>query len=175
MDPKSLGIFIKQKRIEVGLTQQEFAQRFGLSLRALRSLEQGSGDVLLTSAMDILNALGFDVRPSEFLYQKMEHPAQKIRDTEEILTILSKYLPVLRCRFGVQKIGVFGSTARGEQDKSSDIDLLVEFKERTTLQGESQLYEFLKRMLKTNRIDLVTADRSNEIFLEKIMKEIRYA
>jgi transcriptional regulator with XRE-family HTH domain len=36
----SISKFIKQKRKEAGLTQKEFAIRFGLGLRFIRELEQ---------------------------------------------------------------------------------------------------------------------------------------
>jgi predicted nucleotidyltransferase len=43
---------------------------------------------------------------------------------------LRAQLPVLRERYGVQWLGVFGSFARGEQHGESDLDLLVEFDDR---------------------------------------------
>ncbi|MCX6129505.1 MAG: helix-turn-helix domain-containing protein, partial [Proteobacteria bacterium] len=51
-----LSSFIKQRRHELGLTQKEFAERFRLSLRVLRSIEQGHSNVLLSSVIDIMTA-----------------------------------------------------------------------------------------------------------------------
>ena len=39
---------------------------------------------------------------------------------------LGKLKPYLREKYGVKKIGVFGSYARGEEKESSDIDILIE-------------------------------------------------
>ena len=43
VDMNTIGEFIKQKRKEAGLTQEEFAIRSGLGLRFVRELEQGNG------------------------------------------------------------------------------------------------------------------------------------
>ena len=42
---KTIGEFVKQKRRELGLTQEEFALRSGLGLRFVRELEQGKETV----------------------------------------------------------------------------------------------------------------------------------
>ena len=43
----TIAAFIKQKRKELGLTQEEFAIRSGLGLRFVRELEQGKETVRL--------------------------------------------------------------------------------------------------------------------------------
>ena len=45
-----------------------------------------------------------------------------------ILETLEKNKEILK-KYGVKKIGLFGSFVRGEQKKNSDIDFLVEFDE----------------------------------------------
>ena len=45
---------------------------------------------------------------------------------KEIAEIKRKIAPVLK-RNGVKRAGIFGSYARGEQKKNSDIDILIEF------------------------------------------------
>lgn len=54
----------------------------------------------------------------------------------EILDFLRKNKPYLKKEFGVTKIALFGSYARDEQKKSSDIDLLIEMAD----------HDFFKRM-----------------------------
>ena len=46
---------------------------------------------------------------------------------EKIKIILREHKDELRRKYGVLKIGIFGSYVRGEQEKDSDIDILVEF------------------------------------------------
>ena len=44
---------------------------------------------------------------------------------EKILEKLREEFPYLKDQFGVKKIGLFGSYAKGEQRKNSDIDILI--------------------------------------------------
>lgn len=55
---------------------------------------------------------------------------------EDIISFLKKNKPYIEKEFGVTKIALFGSYARDEQKKSSDIDLLIEMPS----------HEFMKRM-----------------------------
>jgi predicted nucleotidyltransferase len=52
-----------------------------------------------------------------------------MRSAEEILTILGDRKPELERRFGVRRIGLYGSYAHGRQTENSDIDLVVELSE----------------------------------------------
>lgn len=47
----------------------------------------------------------------------------------EIERILRDQKPLLKEKFKVREIGIFGSVVRGEQKDTSDLDLLVEFEE----------------------------------------------
>lgn len=46
---------------------------------------------------------------------------------------LRRRLPELRARYGVQRLFLFGSRARGDAQAESDLDLLVEFEQIPTL------------------------------------------
>ena len=51
-------------------------------------------------------------------------------DRAQILRELRSALPSLRERYGVQGLALFGSFARGEPTRRSDLDVLVEFDDR---------------------------------------------
>jgi len=51
---------------------------------------------------------------------------KRILTKEEIIQRLNECSEVLK-KYGVRRIGLFGSYVRGEQDENSDIDLVVEF------------------------------------------------
>lgn len=53
--------------------------------------------------------------------------SRKPQEGHRLLRQLRAAVPEMRERFGVRKIGVFGSAARGEAGPGSDIDVLVEF------------------------------------------------
>ena len=69
-----------------------------------------------------------------------------MRSADEILTILDRTKPELERRFGVRRIGLYGSYAYGTQTENSDIDLIVELKEPRfdTLAG---LYIYMEQVL----------------------------
>jgi len=49
-----------------------------------------------------------------------------VKSTQEILGLLQRARPELSRRFGVRRLGLFGSYARGEQAEDSDVDIVVE-------------------------------------------------
>ena len=54
-------------------------------------------------------------------------------DKEDVLTKLRELKPTITARYKVREIGLFGSYVRGEQESSSDIDLLAEFEDNADL------------------------------------------
>ncbi|MEN6609990.1 MAG: nucleotidyltransferase family protein [Methanoregulaceae archaeon] len=63
-------------------------------------------------------------------YQRSYRHAPRIlsrRSNSPVLRRLEEAAPVIRATFGVKRIGIFGSFARGDQTRTSDIDVLVEF------------------------------------------------
>ena len=58
-----IGDFIKQKRKEFGLTQEEFALRSGLGLRFVRELEQGKETVRMDKVNQALAMFGMEAVP----------------------------------------------------------------------------------------------------------------
>ena len=51
----------------------------------------------------------------------------KVTSLEEIRELIEQHRLKLKRQFHVEKIGVFGSYARGDQKKRSDVDFLVAF------------------------------------------------
>ena len=46
--------------------------------------------------------------------------------TQDIITLLDGFLPYAKDRYGITRLGVFGSVARGEQTEGSDVDVCYE-------------------------------------------------
>ena len=59
----NIAEFIKQKRKEAGLTQEEFAIRSGLGLRFVRELEQGKQTVRMDKVNQALSMFGMRAVP----------------------------------------------------------------------------------------------------------------
>ncbi len=60
---KTIAEYIKQKRKEEGLTQEEFAIRSGLGLRFVRELEQGKETVRMDKVNQALSMFGMKAVP----------------------------------------------------------------------------------------------------------------
>jgi len=76
--------------------------------------------------------------------------------------------------FGVRRLGLFGSFARGQQNESSDIDLLVEFDPRQkTFDAFMNLCFFLEDLLQ-RRVELVTPESLSPYIGPHILREVEY-
>lgn len=92
---------------------------------------------------------------------------------EEILQLLRNDFALMHERFGVSKIGLFGSYTRDEVAPESDIDLLVEF-ENPTFDNYMDLKFFLEELFRVD-VDLVMADTLKPRLKPYISREIIYA
>ena len=78
-------------------------------------------------------------------------------------------------RYGVARVGVFGSTARGEAGPDSDVDVLVEFKPATLPGfGFFRLERDLAKLFGRS-VDLVTADGLHHLIEKRVLDETVFA
>ena len=70
--------------------------------------------------------------------------------------------------YGPERIGLFGSFVRQEEDDNSDIDILVKFKETITLLDLARIHRELSAIL-GKKVDLVTEPALKN---EKLKKHI---
>jgi len=76
--------------------------------------------------------------------------------------------------YGVRRLGIFGSVARGEHHAESDVDLLVEFqKETKTFDNFIHLVFFLEELL-GRKVELVTTDSLSPYIGPRILEEVEY-
>ncbi len=62
---KSLSQFLKEKRKENNLTQEEFAERAGVALTVIRKIEQGKENLNLEKVNHVLRMFGHVLAPVE--------------------------------------------------------------------------------------------------------------
>jgi y4mF family transcriptional regulator len=63
-----IGSYIKEKRKDAGLTQEEFAMRSGLGIRFVRELEQGKETVRMDKVNQALAMFGMEAVPGKREY-----------------------------------------------------------------------------------------------------------
>jgi hypothetical protein len=93
----------------------------------------------------------------------------KQRALKNIQKISSMIVPVLK-RHSVCKAGLFGSYARGEQKKLSDVDILVSFRGRKSLLDLAGVELELEKVLQ-KRVDLLTYKSLNPLLKYNVLKE----
>ena len=80
---------------------------------------------------------------------------------------------MLKDKFGIEELAVFGSVARGNASADSDIDILVLLKNKT-LRNYIALSEYLQSIL-NRKVDLVTKHKFfSAHFSDTIGKDIIY-
>jgi len=82
---------------------------------------------------------------------------------------IEKIIPVLK-RHDVVRAGLFGSFARGEARRKSDVDILIEFDGKRSLLDLARLEIELENKLK-KKVDVLTYNSIRPLLREKIMKE----
>jgi uncharacterized protein len=99
----------------------------------------------------------------------------KMKGIERIRKSLEELKPVLKEKFQVETVGVFGSYVRGEQKKKSDVDVLVEFSKdaRIGLLKYVELEIFLSDQLGV-KVDLVAEGGLKPSLKERILSEVVY-
>ena len=88
----------------------------------------------------------------------------------EIKRKLKEIKPILTSEFNVKRIGIFGSYAKSEQNKNSDIDMLVEFSKPIGWKFFT-LEKYLEDLFKT-KIDLVTKRALKKQLKKAILNQV---
>jgi predicted nucleotidyltransferase len=92
---------------------------------------------------------------------------------DDIIHLVQKDRDAIR-RFGVSRLGVFGSFARGDHGPESDIDILVELQpERETFDDYMGLLFYLEKLF-GRKVDLVMKDTIKPLIRDRILRETVY-
>ncbi len=96
-----------------------------------------------------------------------------MKTLEKIKKIIEENKSILKERFKVKNIGVFGSYVKGEQKRKSDLDVLVEFEEPISLFEFMDLEEYLMKILDV-KVDLVSKKALKPRIGKRILEEVIY-
>ncbi|MBU1183238.1 MAG: nucleotidyltransferase family protein [Proteobacteria bacterium] len=92
---------------------------------------------------------------------------------QETIKIIRNKKPEMKSRYGVQRLGLFGSYVRGRQRKKSDIDILVTFNRDIDLFDFLDLREYLEDRLHV-KVDLVMESALKPAIGKRILSEVEY-
>ncbi|MEK7397923.1 MAG: nucleotidyltransferase family protein [Candidatus Poribacteria bacterium] len=96
-----------------------------------------------------------------------------MKKIEEIKSILEKHKYDIEEKYGVAEIGIFGSYVKGEQKETSDVDILVEFKESIGLIKFIEIENYLTDLLEI-KVDLVMKSSLKPRIGKHILEEVVY-
>lgn len=92
---------------------------------------------------------------------------------EEIEKILKENEAILKEKFNVKELAIFGSYVRSEQNNKSDVDILVEFYKPPDLFTFIELEDFLSALLGI-KVDFVMKSALKPRIKDRILKEAIY-
>lgn len=90
-------------------------------------------------------------------------------ERDQVLALLKSRRRQLK-RYGIHSLSVFGSVARGEARKNSDVDILVDFEKPVGLFEYARLKMYLESIL-GSEVDLVTPEALRKELREDILRE----
>ena len=94
-------------------------------------------------------------------------------ELQDCISKLSSFKSACAQKYGITKLGIFGSVARKENTEKSDIDIVVEV-EKPSLQLMYELNEALKQLFKCE-VNLVRyRDSLRPLFKSNIERDVIY-
>ena len=94
-----------------------------------------------------------------------------MKKLKQIQSLLASSKAELRKRYNVKELGIFGSYSRGEQKKTSDVDILVKFSPNATLFDFVGLGNYLEEKLKI-KVDVVSENGIRPELRSNIIKGV---
>ena len=89
---------------------------------------------------------------------------------EQIVKLLREKYPYLAAEYGVKRVGIFGSYAKGLPDETSDIDIIVEFEYPIGFKF-IELVEYLEHLL-GRKVDVLTPAGLRGIRVPRVAQDI---
>ena len=94
-------------------------------------------------------------------------------DKDNIKKEITDQLPYLAEKYNVKRLGIFGSVARGDSRKDSDVDMLVEFKSPVGFFDFIRLENYLTESL-GRKVDLVTKEALKPLIRNDVLNDVIY-
>ena len=92
-------------------------------------------------------------------------------NAKDIVTKLKELKPTIAARYKVREISLFGSFVRGEQEASSDIDLLAEFEDNADLFDLIGLALYLEEIFQ-RQVDVVPKQALRAELRESVLQQV---
>lgn len=159
----ALGRRIAEARRANGLSQAALARAISLDRTAVSKIESDQRRVSSLELQSIARALN---RPIQSFFSGISQATDPLR------VVRKKRSAVLRIarKHGARSIRIFGSAARGDATRESDIDLLVEMEPGRGLFEQAAMLLELQGLLGRD-VDVVTVEGLRERIRERVLGE----
>ncbi len=149
-----LSALVKEARSRAGLTQEQLASVCGVSLWAIREVEQGREEnVKIGTAQDIADYFGKTLSLVDTISVKAGHPGALDRGL--VLRKLGAVQALVEEELGISRMVLFGSYARDEATETSDIDVMIFPMKSLSLSALAKLEIRISQVLSGKKVDLV--------------------
>ena len=91
-------------------------------------------------------------------------------DKDEIIRLIREHYNILVAEYGICRIGIFGSAAKGTMTEHSDLDIVVEFSRPIGFKFIS-LVEYLEKIF-GKKVDILTKDGVENIRVKEVARNI---
>lgn len=93
-----------------------------------------------------------------------------MKSTEEIIAILQDFKARFGAKYGIEKMGIFGSVARGEQHEESDVDVCIKLNSPDYFK-RMEIREMLEELLQM-KVDVISLSSiMRNLFRNKIEQD----
>ena len=161
-------IDIKTARKNRKMTQEQVGILAGMSKSQVSRMEKGTLGSPETYER-VLSAMGYRV-----VITLEDIRASKTLDRDYILSLLKVYYLYNKDKYGIERIGLFGSFARNEAGSDSDVDILISLKQPNLF-----TYAIISQQLETvigRHVDLISEKSIlKDSFKDRVRKEVIYA
>lgn len=93
---------------------------------------------------------------------------------ETILNKLREIKPLLKEKYKLTELALFGSYARDEQTPQSDIDIMV-LTDRIPFRDYCKMYYFIEEIFADTKVEIVSKKAIRPKYFERLKKDLIYA
>ncbi|MBT3982097.1 MAG: helix-turn-helix domain-containing protein [Bacteriovoracaceae bacterium] len=169
----ALSSILKEERKSAGMTQKELAAKLGIGLASVRKVEQGNDAISMSLVNKLLHYFGFQMMPAKLVSSPVKE-LNEVMESEEVKKRLKALYPIFRTKYGIKKLGLFGSHAYGGQDAGSDIDILVEADKSLSFKDLGSMQVILEHVFEGKKIDLMERRNAKPEFWPSIKEDLIY-
>lgn len=176
-----IGRTLVLARRDCGLTQRELGESVGVKQQQVARWEAtGYASASLARVDAVARALGLGsadlsvaaplAAEAGVAYGSVAAPPAPARDLAEVVSRIREHGDELRDRFGVRRVGVYGSFLTGENTDASDVDLVVDLDAvsfDTEFGAAARLQEVLGR-----RVDLALPAELRPEIRDRVLREV---